>query len=220
MSDADLSTTIAPKSDQMNSDDLISGPRTIKVTKVRLLGEADQPVAIFYEGDNGKPFKPCKSMRRVLVQVWGGDGSQYAGRAMTLFRDPEVAFGGAKVGGIRISHMSGIDKDVTMALTATRAQRKPFTVKPLKVEAKVVEKASAPKPAVTAQDDFNPEAFTLLVEETVSAADNGDALKAWWESAEIVRDRKAVAVLDQELSGRLRSLVAGKIGELAAGGEV
>lgn len=65
----DLSQTIAPKSDQLNADDLIGGPRTIKVTRVSAMKEPDQPIAIYFEGDNGKPYKPGKSMRRVLVHV-------------------------------------------------------------------------------------------------------------------------------------------------------
>ena len=127
----DLRETIAPKSDQMNSDDLIGRTLTITVTKVSRCAEAEQPIAIHFDGDNGKPYKPCKSMRRVLVQLWGPDGQSYVGRSMTLYRDDKVVFGGVAVGGIRISHMSHITKDVTMALTATRANRKPFTVKPL-----------------------------------------------------------------------------------------
>lgn len=130
----DLSQTIAPRSDQLNADDLIGGPRTIKVTRVSRMSEPDQPVAIYFEGDGGKPYKPCKSMRRVLVSVWGSDGAAYAGRRMTLYRDDEVRFGGMAVGGIRISHVSDIARDVTMALTVTRASRKPFTVKPLPAE--------------------------------------------------------------------------------------
>lgn len=124
--------TIEPKSDQLNYDSLAGGRiLTIKVTKVSIMGEADQPIAINFEGDNGKPYKPCKSMRRVLVNIWGSDGNQYIGRRMTLFGDPNVIFGGAKVGGIRISHLSNMTETVTMALTATRASRKPFTVQPL-----------------------------------------------------------------------------------------
>ena len=133
MSDADLSQTIAPKSDQLNADDLIAGPRTIVVTRiVAQKGSADQPVAIYFEGDDCKPYKPCKSMRRVLVQLWGVDGARYAGRAMTLYRDPEVKFGGETVGGIRISHMSHIDGPKTLALTVARGKRSGYTVQPLK----------------------------------------------------------------------------------------
>jgi len=130
----DLSATIAPKSDQINADDLIAGPRTITVTRVSRASEPDQPIAINFDGDNGKPYKPCKSMRRVLVAVWGADGAAYTGRRMTLYCDPDVMFGGMKVGGIRISHVSGIEREKTLALTVTRAKRAPFVVRPLKDE--------------------------------------------------------------------------------------
>ncbi len=139
-------TTIVPKSDQMNADDLLGGQsKTIKITKVSLLA-GEQPVSLNYEGDNGKPYKPCKSMRRVLVNVWGGDGNKYIGRSLTLYRDDKVKFGGADVGGIRISHMSDIAEPVTMALTASKAVRKPFTVKPLTPNgAPAADKKTAPK---------------------------------------------------------------------------
>jgi hypothetical protein len=133
----DLRGTIKPKSDQLNADDLIGGPVTICITGVSV-GEGDQPVSISFEGDGGKPFRPGKSMRRVLVNLWGPDGETYVGRSLTIYRDEQVAFGGVEVGGIRISHMSHLQRETTMALTATKAKRKPFTVKPL---------ATAPAPA-------------------------------------------------------------------------
>jgi hypothetical protein len=128
-----ITDTIHPKSDQLNADDLIAGPKTITITAVKIaMGE--QPVSIHYEGDDGKPYKPGKSMRRVLVHIWGNDSANYAGRSLTLYRDESVQFGGQPVGGIRISHASHIKRPVTMALTTTRARRAPFTVQPLVVE--------------------------------------------------------------------------------------
>lgn len=128
----DMSQFTAPRSDQANYDDFIGGPRTVTITGVRANeGSKEQPISISYEGDNGKPYKPCLSMRRVMVKVWGADAKNYIGRSMTLYGDPEVIFGGLKVGGIRISHMSHIDKPQTMALTASKAKRAPFTVQPL-----------------------------------------------------------------------------------------
>ena len=59
----DMRPTVIPKSDQLNADSLIGGPITIKVTKVSLLAEADQPIAISYEGDGGKPYKPAWKFR-------------------------------------------------------------------------------------------------------------------------------------------------------------
>jgi len=172
----DMSKTIIPKSDQLNADDLIAGPRTVTITGVRGTETAEQPVAINFQGDDGKPYKPCKSMRRVMVHVWGPDAKQYIGRSMTLYCDPGVQFGGMRVGGIRISHMSHMNGPMTMALTATRAKRAPFTVQPLVVEqpaqavdvdAMVVKYASAPDKGVLAAL----EATRLEVWSKVPAAD-------------------------------------------------
>lgn len=128
----DMGSFIAPKSDQLNSDDLTAGPRTITITGVKAnAGSSEQPISIAFTGDDGKPYKPCKSMRRVMVIVWGADASQYIGRSMTLYRDHKVQWGGMEVGGIRISHMSHIDKPHSMALTASKSKRAPYTVQPL-----------------------------------------------------------------------------------------
>lgn len=126
----DLTPTLAPKSNQLNADDLIAGSRTIKITKVSA-GNAEQPVAIYFEGDQGKPWYPCKSMRRVMVAAWGTDGASYVGRLVTLHRDPEVMYGGIKVGGIRITALSHIDTALSLALTVTRQKRAPYVVQPI-----------------------------------------------------------------------------------------
>jgi hypothetical protein len=70
-------------------------------------------------------------MRRVMVAAWGKDSSAYVGQRMTLYRDPDVKFGGEKVGGIKISHMTGIGKQLRVALTETRGKRVPHVVQPL-----------------------------------------------------------------------------------------
>lgn len=129
----DLSNTILAKSNQLNADDLIGRSLTIRITNVRGMA-GDQPIAIDYDGDNGKPFLPCKSMRRVLVGGWGADGKSYIGKSMTLYRDPDVQFGGVKVGGIRISHMSDLEKPLNLMLTASQKSKKPYTVAILRTE--------------------------------------------------------------------------------------
>lgn len=128
----DMHAVIVPKSDQTNADDLLSAPRTIKVTRVTVAPTGEQRVSIFFEGDDGKPYKPGKSMCRVLVRAWGDDSKAYVGKSMTLYRDESVKWGGVKVGGIRISHMTDIE-GFTIALTETRKSRVPFTVAALKL---------------------------------------------------------------------------------------
>jgi hypothetical protein len=66
-----------------------------------------------------------------MVGVWGKDASKYVGRSMTLYRDRHGAFGGMQVGGIRVSHMSHIDGEKTVALMVTRGRKAPFKVLPL-----------------------------------------------------------------------------------------
>lgn len=127
----DMTAIIEPKSDQLNADSLISGPRTITITGVDIRPGTEQPCSIFFQGDEGRPWKPCKSMARVLVAAWGPDAKAYVGRSVTLYRDPSVKWGGMEVGGIRVSHMSHIERDMMMALTATKGKRAPYTVKVL-----------------------------------------------------------------------------------------
>lgn len=130
----DLSKTIAPKSDQLNADDLIAGPVTVQIAKVAP-GGAEQPIDIHLNEFPGRPFKPSKSMRRVLVALWGPDGQSYVGRHLTLYRDPSVKYGGLEVGGVRISHASHIDREHSLMLTESKAKRKPHKVAPIPASA-------------------------------------------------------------------------------------
>lgn len=159
----DMRQAIIPKSDQLNSDDLIGGTLTVKISGVTVRGGQEQPVSIHFEGDNGKPYKPCKSMCRVLVTAWGADSSKYAGKSMTLYRDPAVKWGGMEVGGIRISHMTDIAEPMTMALTATKGSRKAYTVKPLVAE------AAAKEPTISEEQALSIDA--ACSERGVSVAD-------------------------------------------------
>ncbi len=120
---SDLRYTIIPKSDQLNSEQLLGGPLTITVTDVRIGSSDEQPIIVHYEGESGRPFKPCKTMRKVLIFGWGADGRDWIGKTMTLYNDPQVRFGGAEVGGIRISHMSNITGDINVSLTATKGKK-------------------------------------------------------------------------------------------------
>jgi hypothetical protein len=126
----DLTESIIPRSDQLNSDDLITGPVTVTITEVRA-GNAEQPVEVHLAEFPRRPYKPSKSMRRVMVQAWGAEASAYTGRRLTLFRNPEIKFGGMVMGGIEISHMSHLPKRLTVSLMVTRGKRKPFSVDPL-----------------------------------------------------------------------------------------
>jgi len=126
----DMTASIIPKSDQLNADDLISGTVTVTIERVSA-GNAEQPFDFHLVEFPGRAFRPSKSMRRVIVTAWGAETDAYIGRRMTLYREPTIRFGKDEVGGIRISHMSHIDRQVKIALTVKRGQRDPFIVEPL-----------------------------------------------------------------------------------------
>lgn len=119
---------------QTNADDLVAAPRTVVVTAVTETGDAKQPLAVRYEGDEGKPFIPCLTMRKLIAALWGGESDNWIGKSMTLFRDPSIKFGPDTPGGVRISHMSGIDKTVSVQLLEKRGKRRQYTIVPLEVK--------------------------------------------------------------------------------------
>jgi hypothetical protein len=136
----DISDTLAPNSDQLDAVDLLGGPQTFVIEKASK-GDAEQPVQIHLVGFP-RPWRPGKSMRRVLVACWGSDANLYAGRRVTLFCDPDVLFGGKAVGGTRISHLSHIDKRRKIPLLVTRGKSATYIVEPLPDDAPTTERPS------------------------------------------------------------------------------
>lgn len=129
----DMSKTIIAKSDQINAADLLGSPRTITIREVRIKAGDDQPVSVLIEGDT-KAFRPCKGVRRLMVRVWGADASKYIGESMTLFCDPSVTWAGKEEGGIRPSHMSGLDEEIIEYMRTSRAATKPYKILPLRAQ--------------------------------------------------------------------------------------
>ena len=126
----DMSLTIQPNSDQINGDDLLDGAATVTITGVEA-GTREQPVFIHLAEYPNRTYRPSKSMRRVLVALWGRNSDAYIGQKLTLFRNPDITFGREKVGGIQISHASHIDRPVTVPLTVGRGKRATHTIQPL-----------------------------------------------------------------------------------------
>jgi len=121
-----LRDTIVPKSDQLNYDDVMAGPLTVRVTGLAA-GSPDQPVIVRVAdaatGAALRDYKPCKSMRRVLIACWGDRGRDWIGRTMRLFGDPNVMFGGVRVG--------GISEPRRIMLTTTRSKRQETIIEPI-----------------------------------------------------------------------------------------
>lgn len=167
----DLSWSIVPNSTQLNAEQLLGGPLTITVSEVSI-GTDEQPVSIHYHNDDGRPYKPCRTMRKLLIFAWGEDGRAWIGRSMTLYNDPKVRFGGMEVGGIRISHLSDIQAQIRVALTATKGKKALYTVDPLVIERK---------------PDAAPAVDHLVL---IAGAETAETLKAAFQSAwQATRDK-------------------------------
>jgi len=145
----DISDTVQANSAQVNADDLVH-PVTVTITNVEK-GNTEQPVFIHLAEFPGRTFRPAKTVRRLLVAAWGSDAAAYIGKRLTIFNDHTVKWGGQAVGGVRVSHMSGIDGPLTVQLTVTRGKRAPFKVEPLP-DAPVVDPAKITA-ALTAIND-------------------------------------------------------------------
>jgi hypothetical protein len=124
----DLTPSIIPKSDQLNADEIMA-PVTYTIREVKA-GSVEQPFD-FMLIETDRAYRPSKTMRRVIVNAWGAEAANYAGRRLTLYREPTIKYGGVEVGGIRISHMSHIDGPVEVMAQTTRGKREKFTVQPL-----------------------------------------------------------------------------------------
>lgn len=162
MTSMDISNTIQPDSTQLNADDMISAPVTITIREVTQ-GTAEQPVNIHSHEYPDRAYRPSKSMRRVIVAAWGADASQYAGRQLRLFRNPEIRFGREKVGGIEIEAMSHIEGPLEVPLTVSRGKRRKFTVKPLQAPQQPAQQQQGPDiPALIEQAAGDPEKLQQL----------------------------------------------------------
>lgn len=145
----DMSLVTITKSDQLNAVDLLNEPRIITIRKVVLHKNAPQKASFFYEGDDNKPYKPCKGMRDIIMckYGWGKKTGNYLGKSLELFHNPEVVYAGQAVGGIEISGMSDIEKDFTVSINVTKGKRKAVKIKKLALLSAVQAINTSTKPA-------------------------------------------------------------------------
>jgi hypothetical protein len=133
----DMTDYLSSKSDHLTTEDFIGGPRIFTIREVGATGDDDRPIYILFT-DEPRAFLPSKTCRRVLSRIWPEAskraGSEYLGRSLRLYLDPDVTFGKDTVGGIRIDGASHLDRTVTGQLPAGRNKRAPFRVEPLRAE--------------------------------------------------------------------------------------
>ena len=170
----DITDALAPTSDQLDAVELVN-PRTFTIGTGSALGKRDaKVVAEIRFADFPRVWRPSKGMLDVLAACWGTDAKQWVGHSVTVYNDPEVMFGRDKVGGIRISHLSHIDKARVVTIRASGAGRKQsWRVEPLI--------ASAPEVAMSTPGADEPTAAQ------VAASTDPDALRAMWQASGVER---------------------------------
>lgn len=169
----DITDALAPTSDQLDAVELVN-PRTFTIDTGSSLGQRDgKTVAEIRLTGFPRVWRPSKGMLDVLAACWGTDAKQWVGRRVTVYNDPEVMFGRDKVGGIRISHLSHIDKARVVTIRASGAGRKQsWRVEPL------------------------PDVMPVQTEPTaadVAACTDLDALKGMWRTSGVERRAQITA---------------------------
>ena len=155
----DVRPATLARTDQHNAEDF-GEAKTFTIGKVSVVA-GEQPVTIGLRETPEKHYRPCKTMTRVLVAMWGHDGEAWIGQRITLYVDPEVRFGSDRTGGLRISHAS-IPKKIVAQVKTTRGKRGTWTVLPL---------ADAATTTTTGPDDL----AVLLTEYAIEP----ERLRAW-----------------------------------------
>ena len=165
----DITDALAPTSDQLDAIELVN-PRTFTIDTGSALGKREgKTVAEIRLADFPRVWRPSKGMLDVLAACWGTDGKQWVGRSVTLYNDPEVMFGRDKTGGVRISHLSHIDKTRTVTIRASGAGRKQqWRVEPL---------------TEAAQPSGNSGQLPEPTREQVAACTDLDDLRTMWANA-------------------------------------
>lgn len=125
----ELHQALSAKSDQLNAVDIMGVEPVIRIREVKINLKSDQPLLVYFDGDNNKPWKPSKGMGRILMAAWGDDYKSWAGRYAQIYFEPSVKFGGAEVGGIRVRALSDIpEAGLNCVLALNRAKRVPYHV--------------------------------------------------------------------------------------------
>lgn len=176
-----MKITAPPRSDQWNADDFVGGPRTFTIAAVRP-GKAEQKYDIELVEGEGRVWRPPLTVLRQLIRCWGDDSTQWIGRKVTLVLDETVTFGGNAVGGIRISHLSHLDKPTVVVVSASKNKKQRLTVLPL----------ATPEPA------------TAVSPEMIANCTDSDTLRQWWSTVD--------PALQPALQARAAELKAGADG--------
>jgi len=188
----DITEALAPASDQLDAVELVN-PRTFTIAPGSKLGKRDgKTVAEIRFVDFDRVWRPSKGMLDVLAACWGTKAEAWVGHQVTVYNDPDVMYGKDKVGGVRISHLSHIDKARIVTIRGAGAGRKkPWPVQP-------IAETAATKPPTSAQiaSCATPDELMALWDASTKDDDTRALIKA--RKAELDTTPTAQGTLDEE----------------------
>lgn len=166
---ANVKQAMKAKSDQLNYIDIGESEITIKIESVAVTNSDQQPVFVYYEGCNNRPYKPSKGMIRLLAGAWGEESDCWVGKSLKIFGDASVTFGKGAVGGLRIRAMSDISKDgYTAFIQKNRSVRVKQTIPLLIID-----------PVYYPDDQFSND-FNAMASAISSGAETVDSIAKQW----------------------------------------
>jgi hypothetical protein len=125
-----MKVEIKKNTDQLNYEDFLGGITRLVTIKAVERGRKEAQYDIAIEGDD-RYWRPPATVLKQLVLAYGDNAQDWVGQSAMLYGDPDVKMAGKKVGGIRVSHLSHIEKPLTASLSVTRGQTGVFTIDPL-----------------------------------------------------------------------------------------
>jgi len=182
-----LRKAIEPKSDQLNVDDFIAVPAvTVTIKAIDFVSDGKGLRTRITVEEFDRYYMPSKGMTRVITSAWGDDEQKWIGEKLVLYRDPSVNYKGETIGGIRISHMTGLDAErKEFDITQNRGSRKKHVVYRLQTELQ-------PYPV---------EKFERLLPQWEAAINAGKMTHD-----EVIARAESVAIVSDEQKERIREL--------------
>ena len=182
----DMSGTIRANSDQLNAVDLMGGGVVVTV-KSSVVKNGDKQSLWMELEEDFNTFKPCLSMRRVIMDLWGSETDDHIGKKLVLYCEPSVKWSGKEEGGVRISHASNIDSVRKITLRESKYKTVVWEVQPLKSEQRKQE--AKQEPVISAEQ------FAILLPLATVTSEQG--VVAWTPTAGDVMTENNIPNIDQ-----------------------
>lgn len=177
-------------SDHITQELVSDGPQTFTVTgvtEVTMDGEKQRHAVTLAE-TAGKTWVPAFTVLKALAQVWSMEKENWVGQKLTLYRDPSVKIGRETVGGIRVSHVTGITEPRTVNVKGALNRTVTYKFSPLQAE--------KPREATITQAQW---------EYLLSKSEGDFGATLLWASQQLSRTIKDPREITADEAGRLKN---------------